>query len=172
MNRADGLGESILGYQKDSLVCILHKKTLISPEEMRDSDSDISNVPHYLALQCAEWTPREKKADRPTTEDLAFQAFGAEPFWELTLKGEQIVFTSPETEETHQVTLQKQGEDLSFTAANIQGKITKKTCQDDSIGEMHPYSISFTREGDMLYEGCAAPLPLKIQNPFFVIGKE
>lgn len=131
-------------------------------ESASTSPSTPTPAPASIATPPAEQAPMGKRA--PGQENvplLAWRAFGNEPFWNVRVDGDTLVFTTPEDQSgrsfagTH--ALQSDG------GVHYEGNdgdkafrldIAKGECSDGMSDNVYPLTAEF-RYGDMDYKGCA-----------------
>ncbi|MBS9784114.1 DUF4300 family protein [Candidatus Gracilibacteria bacterium] len=105
-----------------------------------------------------------KKGESEKDPNLKFFAYGAEPFWNIKITGNQLEYGNPnlfsETNPKGHIymeieKLEKQGEDFIFKAKNLEGKFVKEECHGDGKGDLYDYKVIFTNK-NAEYKGCGS----------------
>ncbi|MCB0583146.1 MAG: hypothetical protein KDD10_27960 [Phaeodactylibacter sp.] len=88
-----------------------------------------------------------------------YTCMGNEPFWSVQVKGNEIVFRTPEegpVSYPYQAPQQRNGHKVFSSktgGSNIEVVIREQGCTDTMSGEKFPYTVEVTRDGKK-YRGC------------------
>ena len=121
-----------------------------------------TSVPASVAAPATQDAPMAKRAPGDEMPPMqVFRAFGTEPFWNVNVEGNTLVFTTPEDQSGRSFTgthvLQADG------GVHYEGKdgdtvfsidIAKGECSDGMSDNVYELTAEF-RYGDMDYKGCA-----------------
>lgn len=102
-------------------------------------------------------THQEKQEEK--SEIISLSAFGTEPFWDLTISGNEAVFFEMSMEEyenkkTFPITMRIDQENYVFFNTELEGSFEKKSCVDGGKGDLHEYTVTLTYQGTKKFEGC------------------
>jgi uncharacterized membrane protein len=133
-----------------------------APPAPPDSVASQSPVPASAPVAAAQEMPAAKRAAGQEHEPLlAWRAFGNEPFWNVRVDGDTLVFTTPDDQSgrtfagTHAlrsdggVHYEGNDGDKAFRL-----DIAKGECSDGMSDNVYQLTAEF-RYGDMDYKGCA-----------------
>ncbi|MEM9992370.1 MAG: hypothetical protein AAF738_11445, partial [Bacteroidota bacterium] len=133
-----------------------------------NSDSpDTEPAPAILseAKETQEFAVNNEKRATNVYETLSFQSFkamGNEPFWNIEIKGNQMVYHQMGFEkETYQLSATRIKEDrLVYKTVEgsgshqLQLELMQAACEDDMSGRKFDFSVLLTKNGEV-YKGCA-----------------
>lgn len=116
---------------------------------------------------CLEWQKQPKDGEEsqiiinePTnTETLKnLTAFGTEPFWDLTISGNEAVFFEMEMEDyenkkTFPITMKIEQGNYHFFNTELEGTFEEKDCVDGGKGDTHYYTVEVKYQGKT-FQGC------------------
>lgn len=184
---ADGPYQSLVWFLKEKLFCRVESG--IQDEELIDRLLELdrnetldekSYEEQYTALMDkAKFSLKVSCGSFPETEispaEIAFSAWGSEPFWSAELRGGNIIYTTPEDKQYLAFnSFKKTNDGYEFEGfRGLKGTITKTECTDDGIGEKHDYTLSLSfhtyeePEKTINVEGCA-----DAEDPFFIVGRQ
>ena len=93
----------------------------------------------------------------PTTDAVAMRAFGNEPFWEMTDKGDgTLEFSTPDKPDggSFAVTRSDDASGIHYAGNEVKLDIAKQDCSDGMSDNRYPMTAEFEIGGEFL-KGCA-----------------
>ena len=139
------------GYDKGYIVCIAY-------QSMPFEDGDIQDTwTTFLMVSCGKLSKDQNSENGE--QEVLFEAFGSEPFWNFVLDGEKLSFDSPFGSEKYTVSVEEDWDTLFFSLNGQEpyGMLVKKDCEEEDVSEEmpnHEYTAEITVSG-VYYQWCA-----------------